>query len=423
MLKVVNWTERGQEDGPLARMSLDELARKGAERMIAAALDEEVEAYLARHRGDRDDRGHAQVVRNGQARARKVTTGAGTMEVQAPRVHDRREGKKFTSRILPPYMRRSPKVAEVLPILYLRGLSTGDFREALPVLLGEDASGLSPANISRLLGVWEAEYEAFRKRDLSEVDYVYVWADGVHVNVRLGEQDRMCLLVLIGARPDGNKELIAVEDGFRESTESWAAVLRNLKRRGMRAPALVIGDGALGLWAAVRDVWPETREQRDWVHRITNVADKLPKRLQERAKEALRQIRDAPTREAAEEEIERFEVDYGAKYPKAVQSLRRDQGKLLTFFDFPAQHWKHIQTSNPIESSFATVRLRQRVTKGPGSRKRGLMMTYKLLRMAGERWRRLNGSELLPLVQVGVSFINGEQPEREDQKCTERVAA
>jgi transposase-like protein len=391
--------------------------------MLIAALEVEVADYIERHRSERNDNGHAKVVRNGRARTRKVTMGAGTVEVRAPRVHDRREGEKFTSRILPPYMRRSPKVAEVLPILYLRGLSTGDFREALPVLLGEEAAGLSPANISRLLGVWEEEYESFRSRDLSRVDYVYVWADGVHVNVRLGDQDRLCLLVLIGARPDGTKELIAIEDGYRESTESWAHVLRDLKRRGMRAPVLAIGDGALGFWAAVRDVWAETAEQRDWVHRISNVLDKLPKRLQPKAKEALREIRDAPTREAATEEIERFEEDFGAKYPKAVTSLRRDQDKLLTFFDFPAEHWKHIRTTNPIESSFATVRLRQRVTKGPGSRKRGLMMAYKLLRMAEERWRRLNGAELLPLVRAGVEFIDGEQVEREDQENTERAAA
>lgn len=427
MLKVVEQTGTGQESERLGRKSLDELAREGAQRMIAAALDEEVEAYLNRHRDERNERGHAQVVRNGRARPRKVTTGAGTMEIQAPRVDDRRAGKKFTSRILPPYMRRSPKVAEVLPILYLRGLSTGDFREALPVLLGEDAAGLSPANISRLLGVWESEYETFRERDLSEVDYLYVWADGIHVNVRLGEQDRMCLLVLMGARPDGTKEIIAVEDGFRESTESWASVLRDLKRRGMRAPALMIGDGALGLWAAVRDVWPETREQRDWVHRVVNVLDKLPKRLQARAKEALWAIRDAPTRREAEEGIARFEAEYGAKYPKAVASLERNQQELLTFYDFPAEHWRHIRTSNPIESSFSTVRLRQRVTKGPGSRKRGLMLAYKLLQMAQERWRRLNGSELLPLVRAGVQFKDGEKIEREEnnenQESTERVAA
>ena len=429
MLKVVDGADRGQESGAPGRMTLDELAREGAYRMIAAALDEEVEAYLARHRRLRDEKGHALVVRNGLARARKVTLGAGTVKVRAPRVNDRREGKRFRSSILPPYMRRSPKVSEALPILYLRGLSTGDFQEGLKVLLGEDAAGLSAANISRLIGVWEAEYEAFRKRDLSGVDYVYVWVDGIHVNVRLGEQDRVCLLVMIGVRPDGTKELVAIEDGYRESTESWAHVLRDLKRRGMRAPVLAIGDGALGFWAAVRDVWPETREQRDWVHRLRNVLDKLPKRLQGKAKDALREIMNAPTRAAAKEEMARFEADYGAKYPKAVASLRRDEEALLAFYDFPAEHWKHIRTSNVIESPFSTVRLRQRVTKGPGSAKRGLQMAFKLLEMAQQRWRRINGAQLLPLVRAGVPFHDGEQPEREgtteqqQDQDTERAAA
>lgn len=423
MLKVLEDADGSQGVEELDALDLDELARAGARRMLAKALELEVAQYIAQHQGERDEEGRRLVVRNGRARPRKVTTGAGTMQVTAPRVHDRREGQKFTSRILLPWMRRSPNVDGTLPILYLRGLSTGDFQPALKGLLGEDAAGLSAANISRLLGVWEEEYKEFRGRDLSEVDYVYVWADGVHVNVRLGEQDRICLLVLIGARPDGTKELITVEDGYRESTDSWATVLRDLKRRGMRAPALAIGDGALGFWAAVRDVWPETREQRDWVHRIGNVLDKLPKRLQARAKEALREVREAPTREASEEEMDRFEAEYGAKYPKAVTSLRRDQDKLLAFYDFPAEHWKHIRTTNPIESAFATVRLRQRVTKGPGSRNRGLTMAYKLLRMAQERWRRLNGAELLPLVRAGTLFTDGEQVEREDQQNVEGVAA
>jgi putative transposase len=420
MVKVLEGLFRGQGD---LSVSLDDLAREGARRMLAAALEGEVAEYLTRHRGERDERGHAKVVRNGRARPRKVTIGSGTVEIRAPRVEDRREGEKFTSRILPPYMRRSPKVSEVLPILYLRGLSTGDFRPGLEALLGEDAAGLSAANISRLLSVWEEEYEAFRKRDLSQVDYVYVWVDGVHVNVRLGDQDRLCLLVMLGARPDGTKELIAIEDGFRESTESWASVLRDLRQRGMRAPVLAIGDGSLGFWAALRDVWPETWEQRDWVHRVVNVLDKLPKRLQGRAKEALWEIRQAPTREEAEKAMDRFEAEYGAKYPKAVASLRRDQDKLLTFYGFPAEHWQHIRTSNPVESTFSTVRLRQRITKGPGSRKRGLMMAYKLLRMAEERWRRLNAAELLPLVRAGVKFTDGIQAERDDQTDTERVAA
>ena len=407
-------------------LTLDELAREGARRMLQAALEAEVAAYLERHRGERDEAGHALVVRNGRARPRRITLGSGTVEIQAPRVNDRRvvegERQRFTSEILPPYMRRSPKLAEVLPILYLRGLSTGDFKEALPALLGEEASaGLSPSVISRMLSVWEEEYRAFRRRDLSDRDYVYVWVDGVHFRIRL-EEDRLCALVVIGVRPDGTKELIAIEDGYRESTESWAALLRDLKRRGMRAPVLAVGDAALGFWAAVRDVWPETREQRCWVHRLANVLDKLPKRLQGRAKEALGEIMNAESRAAAEEGIQRFAADYGAKYPKAVESLMRDQDKLLAFFDFPAEHWKHLRTTNPIESSFATVRLRQRVTKGAGSRTRGLVFAYKLLDMASQRWRRLDGAQLLPLVRAGVKFNDGIMQERQDQDVRKDAA-
>ncbi|MEN8185299.1 MAG: IS256 family transposase [Myxococcota bacterium] len=411
MLKVMDSPVAEEETGLLT--DLDEIARQGAQRMLATALEAEVAAYLATHRGDRDERGHRRVVRNGKARPRRVTIGSGTLEVQAPRVNDRREGERFSSRILPPYMRRSPKVAEVLPILYLRGLSTGDFKEALPVLLGSDAAGLSASNITRLVEVWREEFDGFRHRDLSELDYVYVWVDGIHLTIRL-EEDRLCLLVMIGARPDGTKELVAVEDGYRESKESWGAVLRDLKRRGMRAPVLAVGDRGLGFWSAVRDVWPETKEQRDWVHRLGNVLDKLPKRLQGRAKEQLREIMYAETRDAAEREVERFRDAYQAKYPKAVASLTRDPEKLFTFFEFPAEHWKHIRTTNVIESTFATVRLRQRVTKGAGSRTKGLMMVYKLLDMAQKRWRRLDGYQLLPLVRAGAVFKDGVLVERED---------
>jgi len=291
------------------------------------------------------------------------------------------------------------------------------------VLPGEDASGASPSSIDRMIGAWEAEYRAFRKRDLSGVDYVYVWVDGIHVGVRLGDKDRLCLLVMIGARPDGTKELIAIEDGRRESTEIWADLLRDLKRRGMRAPVLAVGDGALGFWGAVRDLWPETREQRDRVHRLSNVLEKLPERLQARAKARLRETMHAPSRQAAEEAISQFSEDYGQKYPKAVDSLTRDQEALLAFFEFPAEHWKHIRTTNPVESAFATVRLRQRVTKGPGSRGRGLVMAYKLLRMAEGRWRRLDAAHLLPLVRAGVEFTGGERVEREDTEESQKEVA
>jgi transposase-like protein len=410
MLRVV---EKPTKENEELRTTLDELLQRGALKMLHEALEAEVDEYITRHRVARDASGRAQVVRNGKAPARQLVTGSGTLEVRAPRVNDRRvdadgQRQRFSSQILPSYMRRAPKVTEVLPILYLRGLSTGDFRAALPVLLGEDATGLSPTTITRLTASWEAEYHAWRRRDLHEVDYVYVWVDGVHFRVRL-EADRLCTLVMIGVRADGTKELIAVEDGYRESTDSWASVLRDLKRRGLRAPVVAVGDSALGFWAALGAVWPETREQRCWVHRLANVLDKLPKRLQPKAKQALHAIMNASTRAEAEAGIEAFTAEYDAKYPKAVASLRRDQAHLLTFYDFPAEHWRHLRTTNIIESPFATVRLRQRVTKGAGSRTKALMMAFKLLAMAEERWRKVNGSELLPLVRAGMHFIDGVQ--------------
>lgn len=390
--------------------ALDELAREGARRMLKTALEEEVTSYIDRHAGERDEDGHALVVRNGRARARKVTMGCGTVEVEAPRVNDKRvldgERQRFMSAILPPYMRRSPKVSEVLPVLYLRGLSTNDFGPALKDLLGEDASGLSSTAIARMTAKWQAEYDDFRKRDLSGQDYAYIWVDGIHFNVRL-EDDRLCTLVVLGVRADGTKELLAVEDGYRESEESWAYVLRDLERRGMKRPLLAIGDGVLGFWAAVRNVWPETRHQLCWVHKLKNVLDKLPKRLHGRAKLALKEIINAESKEAAEEAAEQFEADFGAKYPKAVASLTDNQEQLLTFYDFPAQHWEHIRTANPIESAFATVRLRQRVTKGAGSRSKALLMAYKLLDMASLRWRRINAPGLVARLLLGEKFTDG----------------
>lgn len=415
MLKVVDDAPKSETD-ILLSSTLDELAREGARRMLVAALEAEVTAYLARHSGARDDDGHALVVRNGHARPRSVTMGSGTVEVSAPRVNDLRvdpdgNRQRFTSEILPPYMRRSPKVAEVLPVLYLRGLSTGDFQQALPILLGEEATGLSPTTITRLTNVWIGEYDAFNKRSLADRDFVYVWADGVHFRIRL-EDERLCTLVLVGVRPDGTKELIAVADGYRESGESWGDLLRDLKKRGMQAPAVAVGDGALGFWAAVGDVWPETKEQRCWVHRIANVLDKLPKGLQPKAKKALHEIMAAPTRAAAETAVGDFKEVFEAKYPKAVASLTTDLARLLTFYDFPAEHWVHLRTTNPIESTFATVRLRQRVTKGSGSRQKGLTMAYKLLDMAQARWRKVTAPNLVPLVRAGVLFKDGVKVER-----------
>jgi putative transposase len=411
MLKVVEKRD-GREAGE-ELLLLDELAREGARRMLIEALKAEVDDYLERYGSERDEEGHALVVRNGRAQTRKVTLGAGTVELRAPRVDDRRhdesgQRRRFTSHILPPYMRRSPKVAEVLPILYLRGLSTGDFRPALEALLGADAAGLSATTIARLTGGWEKEYTDFRQRDLSGREYVYVWVDGIHFNIRL-DDDRLCTLVMIGTRPDGEKELLAVEDGYRESAESWKTVLRELKRRGMAAPVLAVGDGALGFWAAAREVWPETREQGCWCHKLSNVLDKLPQRLHSRAKRALHEMMYAAGRSDCESARVRFAAEYQAQYPKAVESLTVNWERLVSFFDFPAEHWKHLRTTNVIESAFATVRLRERVTKGAGSRTKGLLMAFKLLDMAQQRWRRLDGAALLPLVRAGVKFLDGVQ--------------
>jgi len=413
MLKVIEKQEPREVGEEV--LTLDEIARASAQRMLMAALRAEADEYVERHRGERDAAGHALVVRNGRAPTRKLTLGTGTVEVQAPRVNDRRrdeEGQRqrFTSLILPPYLRRSPKVAEVLPLLYLRGLATGDFRPALEGLLGEDAAGLSPTTIARLTADWEQEYQDFRQRDLSGREYVYVWVDGVHFNIRL-EDDRLCTLVMIGAKATGEKELLAVEDGYRESAESWKSVLRELKRRGMVAPAVAVGDGALGFWAAAREVWPETRGQGCWCHKLVNVLDKLPRRLQPRAKRALHEMMYAESRSECETAKARFVDEYQAKYPKAVESLNTNWERLTAFFAFPAEHWKHLRTTNVIESAFATVRLRERATRGAGSRSKGLLMAFKLLDMAQQRWRRLDGADLLPLVRAGEKFIDGVRAE------------
>jgi len=406
MFKLTTNDAEGQT--PEIRQSLDELAREGARRMIAAALEAEVEQYVESLRHHRDENGHALVVRNGKSHhERTIQMGAGGVKIQAPRVDDRRAEHSFASKILPPYMRRSPRLEEALPVLYLRGLSTGDFSEALEALLGAEATGFSATTITRLLKVWQEEYKAWRKRSLAGKEYVYIWADGVYFNIRL-EEDRLACLVIVGVLPDGRKEVIALEDGYRESTESWASVLRDLKRRGMVAPVLAIGDGNLGFWAALRDVFPETQEQRCWKHKIANVLDKLPKRLQAKAKEQLHEIMYAPDRESALEEIAVFEKEYGARYPKAVETLTKDQDRMLTFFDFPAEHWLHLRTTNPIESAFATVKARTKKTKGAGSRKAGLAMAFKLLLAMEKRWRRINAPHLVALVRAGVDFPGGQ---------------
>jgi putative transposase len=411
MLRIVP-SESAEQDA--LRVDLDALVREGARRMLLMALRAEVDEYLAQHADERDEAGHALVVRNGVAEPRKVTTAAGELEIQAPRVRDRRDGCRFTSAILPPWARRSPKVTEVLPVLYLRGISTNDFEPALAEFFGSEA-GLSASTIQRLTREWSAELAAFQRRDLSQLDYVYMWADGVHFNIRL-EQDRLCCLVLIGVRADGHKELVAVGDGYRESTESWSELLRDLKRRGMRAPALAIGDGALGFWGAVREVFPDARQQRCWVHKIANVLDAVPSSLQPKVKAALHTIMNAENKESAELAIDQFEATYGAKYPKAVDKVLKDRDVLLAHFDFPAEHWIHLRTTNAIESTFATVRLRTRKTKGSGSRAAGLAMAYKLLDAAQARWRCVNSPHLVALVRAGATFVDGFLIEREDQR-------
>jgi putative transposase len=415
MLSVITDAQAQDE----LRSDLDQIVREGARRMLAAALEAEVDDYLAAHAAERDERGRRLVVRNGHAREREVTTVAGSIPVRAPRVDDRRTdlvsgGRiRFRSVLLPPWCRKSPKVAEVLPLLYLHGLSTGDFVPALEAFFGS-AAGLSAAAVGRLLAGWQADYQAFCGRDLTDRDYVYVWADGVHFRVRL-EQARLCCVVIVGVRADGTKELVALADGERESTDSWAEVLRDLRRRGMQAPVMAVGDGALGLWAALRDVFPSTRHQRDWVHKAANVLGCLPASVQAGAHKALVEIRDAPDRDHARRAIEAFARDYGTKWPKAVAKITDDAEELLTFFDFPAEHWVHLKTSNPIESTFASVRLRTRVTKGPGSKAAGLAMAFKLLEAAQDRWRAVNGPHLVALVRAGARFDKGVMIERPDE--------
>jgi transposase-like protein len=392
-------------------VDLDELVREGARRMLAVALEEEVAAYIAAHTGELDEHGHRLVRRNGHARERVLTTGAGQLPVAAPRVDDRRVDPvtgtraRFRSVILPPWCRRSPKVAEVLPLLYLHGMSSVEFVPALEGFFGA-AAGLSASVITRLTAQWQADRETFMARSLADRDYVYVWADGVHFNVRL-QDARLCALVIVGVRSDGAKELVAVADGERESTQSWAELLRDLRRRGMQAPVLAVGDGALGLWAALREVFPATRTQRCWVHKTANVLAGLPKSVHVGARRALAEINQAEDRDRAAAAVNAFAADYGPKWPKAVAKVTGDAEALLAFYDFPAEHWVHLRTTNPVESTFATVRLRTRVTKGPGNKQAGLAMAFKLLDAAQDRWRAVNGPHLVALVRAGAVFRKG----------------
>jgi transposase-like protein len=392
------------------RIHLEELLRQGAQRMLQQAINLEIEEFLTTHVDQRTTEGHQAVVRNGSLPARKILTAMGPVEVQQPRVRDRRPDGKvhFSSAILPKYLRRVPSLDALIPALYLRGISTGDFTEALSSILGPNAAGLSAANIVRLKEGWQAEYEQWSRRDFNQKRYVYWWADGVYFQVRL-EDCRRCILVLMGALADGTKELIAVTDGERESKLSWLEVLRDLKARGLQeAPAIAVGDGGLGFWAALAEEFPQVREQRCWVHKTANVLDKLPKSLQPAAKDKIHQMYLSPTRQAAQKAFEAFISLYEAKYPKACECLSKDREILFSFYDFPAEHWPHLRTTNPIESTFATVRLRTERTKGCGSRMATLTMVWQLARAAQKKWRRLNGSELLSQVIEGVIFEDGE---------------
>jgi len=402
-------TAKAVEDRVISesRTALDEIVREGARRMLQEALENEVADDLSRRASVRTEDGRQAVVRNGFLPARDLVTGVGPVRIRQGRLRDQRRKVKFTSRILPPYLRRVPSVEALIPVLYLKGISTGEFTEALEAILGPNAAGLSATNIVRLKEGWQKDYEAWSRRDLRGKRYIYWWADGIYFNVRL-DAERPCLLILMGALEDGTKELVAVWDGIRESKESWQEVLRDLKARGLsEAPKLAVGDGALGFWAALEEDFPHVREQRCWVHKTANVLDKLPKSVQPYAKNLIHEMYLAPTKEKAMAAYRRFLSEFEAKYPKATECLRKDEDVLFTFYDFPAEHWRHIRTTNPIESAFATVRHRTRQTKGCGSRTATLMMVFQSARQAERHWRKLNGSELLAKVIEDVRFVDG----------------
>lgn len=393
--------------------SLTELLREGARRMLMEAVEAEVQEFLSRHATLKDGKNRQRVVRNGYLPERTIQTGLGNVPVKAPRVRDRAGEIRFSSQILPPYLRRTKSLAELLPWLYLRGISTGDFSSVLTSLLGQDAPGLSAPTIRRLKESWTTEHQEWAKRDLSKKTYVYLWADGIHFNVRMDEANH-CVLVVIGATKDGKKELLTIQDGYRESEQSWMELLLDLKKRGLSVdPKLAVGDGALGFWKALPEVFGSTQSQRCWVHKTANILNKLPKAKQPKAKSDLHQIWMAETREEAYKAFDYFLSAYQAKYPKDTFCLKKDREALLAFYDFPAEHWIHIRTTNPIESTFATVRHRTVKTRGCVSRESMLAMVFKLAITAQQRWRRLKGSERLGEVLKGIVFQDGVRKEEE----------
>ena len=403
--KVISLEKRAED---AEKPFFEQLLQEGARKLLQAAIENEIIEYIQFHQDRRDEDGQRLVVRNGHLPEREIVSGVGPIKVRQPRVRHR-DGGQFSSAILPKYMRRTPSVDALIPALYLKGISTGDFSEALAAILGEQASGLSATNIVRLKAGWEDDYKRWCQRDLSQKRYVYWWADGIYFNVRLDEE-RSCVLVLIGATEDGNKELLAVVDGYRESAQSWRELLGQLKRMGLSsAPKLAIGDGSLGFWVALQEEYGQVAQQRCWVHKTANILDKMPKSVQGKAKQLIHEMYLAPTRKAALAAYDQFISSYQVKFPKACECLQKDKAVLFTFYDFPAQHWSHLRTTNPIESTFATVRLRTQRTKGSGSRIATLTMVFKLGLEAQKHWRRLNGPELIAKVITGVKFVDGEE--------------
>lgn len=397
---------------------LSGILRQGAQQLLSQAIETEMAHWIEAHQQHRDAQGRQQVVRNGSLPERTILTGVGPIDVRQPRVRDRRpaaEREKFSSMILPPYLRKTKSIEDLIPWLYLKGISTGDFSEALAALLGPEAKGLSANTVTRLKAVWQDEYQVWSKRSLKGKRYVYVWADGVHFNIRLeqgkGEGKdvkRQCILVLMGAKEDGTKELIAIQEGYRESEQAWLTLLLDCKERGLETdPELATADGALGFWKALPKVWPTTRGQRCWVHKTANVLDKLPKSQQPQAKKMICDIYMSATRAEGEKAFDLFLRSFEAKYPKATACLEKDREASLAFYDFPAEHWMHIRTTNPIESTFATVRLRTDKTKGCGTRVASETMVFKLMESAAKHWRKLNGSALIPDVIRGAKFTDG----------------
>ena len=398
-----------QEEGK--ESLLEEIIREGARKVLQAAIENEVSAYIDLFKDLKDEQGRRVVVRHGFLPQRSLLTGIGPIPVKQPRVRDKREGACFTSAILPRYLRRVPSLDNLIPTLYLKGISTGDFTDALSAILGENAKGVSASTVVRLKRQWEEEYRQWAKRDLADTRYVYFWADGIYFNVRLEdtENKKQCFLIIIGTLEDGTKELVAVADGYRESKISWMELLSSLKERGLtEGPRLAIGDGGLGFWAALREIYPDTREQRCWVHKTANILDKMPKSIQAKAKEKIHDIYLAPTREQALVAYNSFLSLYGKKFPQACDCLAKDKDVLFTFYDFPAEHWVHIRTTNPIESTFATVRLRTKKTKGCGTRLATLTMVFKLAKEAQKTWKKIKGYRLIPTVLEGATFVDGE---------------